>query len=68
MWEAFAQATANALRMFDEIPSDHPIWANRPYDVLKDTPDSVHACVEYIGGNRAKHDPPPLASSRGRLA
>ena len=58
LWRKFAQAAAQTLRTSGEVPSDHPVWGNRPYSVFKDSPDSIRVCVDYINRNPAKHGLP----------
>lgn len=40
IWAYLAEAAAMSMREILRL-SDHPVWADRPYDVYKQTPDAV---------------------------
>jgi hypothetical protein len=53
MWKRLADDARGAVRDAVKLPA-HPIWADRPYSVFKDTPAAVRSCVRYIQENPAK--------------
>lgn len=59
MWQKLAAASQQRLRLFADVPADHPIWSERPYVVFLYVPDEVRARVRYIEGNPAKESLPP---------
>ena len=59
MWYKLAERSRSVLRLFADVPDDHPIWSERPYDVFLYTPKEVRGRVHYIQGNPAKEDLPP---------
>src|SRR5262249_19269360 len=38
MWSVLAESAGTAIRMTERVDSQHPVWADRPYDVFKHTP------------------------------
>jgi len=58
IWAALAAAAAQAVRAFDDVPAEHPIWARRPYTRFKDSIDAIDQCLTYIAGNPRKHGLP----------
>jgi hypothetical protein len=58
MWERMALASRDALRADGLVPSDHPVWSNRPYVVFKTSVPAVRKCVKYIEDNPRKHGLP----------
>jgi REP element-mobilizing transposase RayT len=58
MWEAFAEASRDAVRRFADVPPDHPVWSDRPYKIFLDTPADVERVVRYIAENPAKEGLP----------
>jgi REP element-mobilizing transposase RayT len=55
MWHHFADQSRARLRLFADVPANHPIWSNRPYKVFLYTPDDVRGRIDYIAANPAKH-------------
>jgi hypothetical protein len=58
LWDAFARAGADALARFEDVPTGHPIWADRPYKVFLHSPDDVRRVVRYIHDNPIKEGLP----------
>jgi REP element-mobilizing transposase RayT len=58
MWEYFAVAARDALRRAGLVPSNHPVWSNRPYVVFKTTVPLVYQAVGYVEDNPEKHGLP----------
>ena len=54
MWQRLADASRNRLRLFADVPDDHPVWSNRPYKVFLYTPEDVRQRVQYVAGNPVK--------------
>jgi len=57
IWEHLAEAAAVKLCGVIHMP-DHPVWAERPYDVYKHSPREVRSCVKYIEDNPEKEKLP----------
>jgi REP element-mobilizing transposase RayT len=55
MWNHFAEESRKRLRLFADIPENHPIWSHRPYKVFLYTPEQVRGRVQYVEENPAKH-------------
>ena len=60
IWTRLAQDATTGLRLFADIPQDHPIWSKRPYIVFLYTPSDIQRTIRYIAHNLTKHrlDPP----------
>lgn len=58
LWNAFAEATRDKLRLFANVADDHPVWSTRPYKVFLYTPDDVRRIVKYIDDNPEKEGLP----------
>jgi len=54
MWNAFADATRDNVRRFDNIGSEHPVWSTRPYKVFVSTPGEVRGRITYVDDNPEK--------------
>lgn len=54
MWHKIADATRLRLREFNEISSEHPVWASRPYKVFLYTPGDIRTRVRYVEKNPEK--------------
>jgi hypothetical protein len=54
MWQRLADASRNRLRLFADVPDDHPVWSNRPYKVFLYTPEDVRQRVRYVAENPVK--------------
>lgn len=59
MWQKLAAAAQQRLRLFADVPANHPIWSERPYVVFLYAPDEVFGRVRYIKGNPTKESLPP---------
>ena len=55
MWFEFAHAMQEAMRKFDDVDDDHPVWSDRPYSVFLYTPDDVDGRIDYVNDNFEKH-------------
>ena len=51
MWRVLAEASAQALGAFSDVPKGHPIWSSRPYKVFLYTPEDVRRVIAYIEHN-----------------
>ncbi len=58
MLEAIAQSTWAALHDAQLVPTDHPVWANRPYKVYLKTRDAVLGRIDYVERNPEKEGLP----------
>jgi len=58
MWQHLAEASRDGLRALADVPSDHPVWSNRPYKVFLYTPEAVRQRANYVGGNPGKEGLP----------
>ncbi len=58
IWTTMAESAANAMRELPSIDPSHPIWADRPYDVFKDSPEQVRSAIAYINKNPIKEGLP----------
>lgn len=56
IWTRFADSARDSLRLFADVPADHPVWSQRPYVVFLYTPEDVRRVVAYIAGNPVKED------------
>lgn len=59
MWKKLAAESQRRLRLFADVPENHPVWSDRPYVVFLYVPDEVHGRVRYIEGNPAKESLSP---------
>jgi REP element-mobilizing transposase RayT len=58
MWNAFADASREALRHAGLIPPNHPLWADNPYRELIYTPAYARNRAEYAEKNPPKEGLP----------
>ena len=54
IWDHFARDAAQSLRVFAEVPVNHPIWSHRPYKVFLKTNDEVRGRIKYVNDNPIK--------------
>jgi REP element-mobilizing transposase RayT len=54
-----AGVTHDALHAANAVPTDHPIWSDRPYKVFLTTPAAVRDRIDYVERNPAKEGLPP---------
>jgi len=55
MWNHFVEESRAQLRLFADVPENHPIWSHRPCEVFLYTPEEVRGRVDYIEENPGKH-------------
>lgn len=55
IWDEFAHASREALRKFDDVEPEHPIWSNRPYGVFLYTSQDIEGRIGYVNDNFTKH-------------
>jgi|tagenome__1003787_1003787.scaffolds.fasta_scaffold20496546_2 hypothetical protein len=60
IWEVFAGHAREALRRFEDVGPDHPVWSNRPYDVFCYDPPGVRGRIKYIHDNWKKEGLEPI--------
>jgi hypothetical protein len=59
MWDVFAGSAREALRAFNDVGNEHPVWSTRPYVVFVYDPPGVESRVDYIRKNPEKEGLPP---------
>lgn len=59
MLQILAVGMREALIAAAVVPSDHPVWSNRPYKRFLYMPDDVRGVVAYIEKNPVKEGLPP---------
>ncbi len=59
IWSRLATAARTALLQQNAIPTDHPLWSDRPYSVYLHTPDDITRTINYIQQNPQKEGLPP---------
>lgn len=58
VWDAFATASRDALRVAGMVPERHPVWSHRPYKVFLYLPAEVDDRVGYVEQNPVKEGLP----------
>jgi hypothetical protein len=54
IWQAFADASRDAMRKAELVPPDHPVWSHRPYKVFLHDVDDVNGRIAYVEDNPGK--------------
>jgi len=54
MIEKLGIASADAVRMSAQVPSDHPIWSRDEYKKFVDSPEYLERAIAYVRGNPEK--------------
>lgn len=55
MWRSFVDESVRSLHRFADVPAEHPVFSNRPYNVFLKSPDDIRRVVTYIRNNPAKN-------------
>jgi REP element-mobilizing transposase RayT len=58
VWNEFATASRDALRVAGMVPERHPVWSHRPYKVFLYLPAEVDDRVGYVEKNPIKEGLP----------
>jgi REP element-mobilizing transposase RayT len=58
IWGHIAAESAAVVRQGKNVPTDHRVWADRPYAVFLETPADVWRVIRYIEGNPQKEGLP----------
>lgn len=51
MWERLTAGVIAALRRFDDIGADHPVFSDRPYGVYSYDPEAIRGRITYVVKN-----------------
>jgi REP element-mobilizing transposase RayT len=58
MWTVLTDAGRKALRTFDDVPPEHPVWTRSPWKVFLHLPEDVWDRVDYVRKNPMKEGLP----------
>jgi hypothetical protein len=58
-----AGTTHDALHAAAAVPTDHPVWSDRPYKVYLKTPAAARDRIDYVERNPEKEGLPPQRSA-----